>query len=169
MSKDAVKIEGGRKLEDWFKKASSTKISVEAGYFATAKYPDGTPVPAVAVWHEFGVDMPGVAKIPARPTFRPAVAEMKKDLPGIIAKEFGDSDMPPVPKDSLPVLAERVGQVFVGKVQRNIAKLQTPALSEATLERRRKRHINRTKSTKPLVDTGTLRTAATYEVSEGDD
>ena len=48
---------------------------LQVGFFATAKYPDGTPVTNVAVWNEFGT-----GSIPERPFFRQALAGAKRSI-----------------------------------------------------------------------------------------
>ena len=161
MADQLVKLSGGEKLERYLAASKDAQFEVEAGYFETAKYLDGTPVPAVAVWHEFGVNHPK-AKIPARPTFRPAIHETRKRMNDLVNHVLRGEPMNPAKK--LKELAGKTGELFTGILKKNIKKITEPPLSERTLKIRRSRKINRTNSTKPLVDTGTLSTAATYQV-----
>ena len=65
------RIKGGDKLRRFLREAKSASRvkATEVGFFSEARYPDGTPVPAVAAWNEFGT-----TRIPERPFFRQALA-----------------------------------------------------------------------------------------------
>lgn len=51
-------------------------IQSKVGWFESAVYPDGRPVAAVAAGNEFGIP---ARSIPARPFFRPTIAEKDKE------------------------------------------------------------------------------------------
>ena len=80
--KVTVKRTGGKKLERFLREAGKGGVSsVAVGFFADAKYQDGTPVAAVAAWNEFGTK-----NIPERPFFRNALAESERGVSNILAK-----------------------------------------------------------------------------------
>ena len=67
-------IRGGNKIDKLIrdtKRAQRRPMGIRIGFFASAKYQDGTPVAAVAAWHEFGAPK---VRLPSRPYFpqRPA-------------------------------------------------------------------------------------------------
>ena len=80
----AKRVKGGRKLQRFIRKAKSAKgvRGVESGFYATAKYPDGTPVTNVAAWQEFGT-----VRIPERPFMRQSIPKMKPPLLDILNSE----------------------------------------------------------------------------------
>ena len=69
----ARRVTGGRAAKQFILQAKRAQRGaveeLQVGFFATAKYPDGTPVTNVAVWNEFGT-----GRIPERPFFRQALA-----------------------------------------------------------------------------------------------
>ena len=74
-------VKGGAKLRAFFRQAKSAQRvdDVQVGFFATAKYDNGTPVAAVAAYNEFGTK-----RIPERPFFRQAIQGADRDLVPII-------------------------------------------------------------------------------------
>ena len=64
-------VTGGRKLAAFLRQAKAAQASsvkgIDVGFFSTAKYPDGTPVAAVAAWNEFGTERNGQQHVPERP------------------------------------------------------------------------------------------------------
>lgn len=155
-----VKVTGGDKLKEFTGSLLGIKFEqVKVGYFKTSRYPDGKQVAEIAVHHEFGAPN---AKIPARPTMRPAVKKMNKEMPGRIKKLAEDHLQDP--KLFARLVPEHIGLRCGGLIQKFIAMLLTPKLADSTLHRRRTRKINRTTSTKPLVDSGQLRLSVSYQV-----
>lgn len=141
---------------------------VKIGYFSTAKYPTGQSVASIAVHHEFGAPnnkMFGraAAPIPARPTMRPAMVKLRNEFPKVVkvlAAKYEKhifqfyEDFP-----------EHIGLRGGAYIQREIANFSSPGLSEVTLHIRSTRKVNRTTSSKPLIDTGTMRLAVSYLVA----
>ena len=169
-----ITVEGGDKLQKFLDDAVKhlKKLPpVEIGFFSTAKYPDGTSVPEVAATHEFGDpfnEMNGrIAPIPPRPFFRPAMAKLAKSIPNLVKGLAEQSLMKDKsPKDFAELVPEFIGARGAALIQVEIARLTAPPLSETTLMIRRTRHVNRTFSEKPLIDTGTMRIAATWAVGK---
>ena len=134
---------------------------VEAGFFETAHYPDGTPVAYVAAIQEFGSPSNG---IPAHPFFRPTIAaqqaawrESMREAVAAIAR----GDIPITPA------LTQVGLVAAGGVAESITKVTTPALSDATIYSRQHRtNKQRNMSTKPLIDTALMLQSVTAQVTD---
>lgn len=131
-------------------------VGVSVGWFASAKYPDGTPVAGVAVVQEFGTSD---GRIPPRPFARPTIAANGK--PGgrwsqAVAQSMRKSK-------SIEQTAHTLGNFVRGDMQEAIARVTTPELAEATKEARRSRGNS---STKPLVDTRVMMPTLNYEVDK---
>lgn len=141
--------------------------SVKIGYFNTARYPNGTSVASVAVRHEFGDpynELDGkIAPIPARPTMRPALIQLGRDVSQIV-KRLAEMSQFQTPKAFVDILPKYIGAYGTGLIQLNIAELKTPRLSPTTLEIRRTRDVNQTSSDKPLIDTATMRLAVSWQI-----
>lgn len=137
--------------------------TLKVGFFEDAKYNSGEPIAYIASIHEFGVPSKG---IPPRPFMRPtAKAESSK-----WCKAIG-SGMKPVLAGQMSVsdVLEAVGGRAAGDVKKTITKLTSPALKDGTIAARKRRLAKGTKVkgktiNKPLVDTGTLLAAVTFEV-----
>ena len=85
-------------------------------------------------------------------------------LPEIV-KGVAEKYMVDAPDVFARVLPEYIGAYGGALLQIEIAQLVSPPLSQTTLMIRRTRQVNRTYSTKPLIDTGTMRLAVTWKVS----
>lgn len=142
-------IRGGRALRDFIQRARQAGgvKRIEVGFFESARYPDGTPVAAVAAWNEFGA-----ANIPERPFFRSALALAEDPIEQIIRDHI---DPRTLQVDE--ALANQIGAYMQGEVQKSIVDLTSPANAPSTIARKG--------SSNPLVDTGTMRTAVTFKVS----
>lgn len=159
-----LSVKGGKKVKELLKnlKVEMNDIrTVHVGYFKSAKYLDGTSVPEVAVKHEFGQPS---ERIPARPTMRPAIEMMKQELPKM-TKSMIQEQLHKDPKTFAELYPKRIGAVMQGYIQLMISLLTTPELSETTKRIRRTRTVNPTTSEKPLIDTGTMRTAVTWRIT----
>jgi len=122
-----VSFEGGEKLKKFFKNAGKGGIrSVDVGIFAGSRYPDGTPVAAVAAWNEFGTDH-GWGRIPERPAIRNANRGNEDTLIRLIKNTVDPETM---------VITKRIGGL-IGKshqwaTQQSIINLRDPANKEST-------------------------------------
>lgn len=90
---------------------------IEVGFFATARYPDGTPVTNVAAWNEFGTNPGGLGlgPTPERPFFRTAIKEMPPELVKIL-KQHIDPALMVIDR----ALANRLGIKMQGMIQVSI-------------------------------------------------
>lgn len=131
------------------------KVGTSVGWHSSAVYPEGTPVALVAITHEYGSEK---KKIPARPTVRPAQAEhskewsrqMKLGMQAVIRGKISADDM---------ILG--IGTMAATQIQRNIAELTTPELSELTIAIRTKMGYQ---PDKPLVRSKLMYSTCTAEL-----
>ena len=148
-------VHGGHILQATIRKALAARgvADVEVGFFKDSRYPDGTPVAAVAAWNEFGTEGGGWGgPIPERPYFRGALSNVRPALSRHIADRVDTKKM--VVDDNL---AEELGAMVTGAVQKEIVELREPANAPATL-------ALKAPKTNPLIDTGTMRTSVTWKV-----
>lgn len=153
-----VTLEGGERLRKVLRDALKGGVAaVEVGFFSTARYPDGTPVAAVAAWNEFGTKRGSGAgrrqHVPERPFFRQAIKAMESGLVDLLIDGID-------PKKGVVDrhLADRIGAYAQGQVQKQIIELDTPINADSTVARKG--------SSNPLVDTGTMRNAVTWKVNQ---
>jgi hypothetical protein len=104
----------------------------------------------VAMVHEFGAP---AANIPQRSFIRATVDERRADIDAMLAKQAQRIVAGAV---DASVALDQVGLKIVGWVQQAIKKGIAPALAPRTVARK--------KSSKPLIDTGQLRSAIKHEV-----
>ena len=151
--KTTIEITGGKKLDAFFRGAGKGGVEgVRVGFFASAKYDDGTPVAAVAAWNEFGTKKPnGSQHIPERPFFRNAIENAKSEVLDLLKAEMNPKVMAVT-----PLLANRIGAKVQGGIQQEIARLRQPPNAPTTTATKG--------SSSPLIDTGFMRASVTYEV-----
>ena len=135
----ATRVSDGRKLKAFLRRARSAKSrskSVSVGFFAAAKYSDGTPVTAVAAFNEFGTE----GGVPERPFIRNSVADAEDVIMPVLKEGIDPKDM------ALDrITAGKVGEAMKSRIQREITQLREPGLSETTIRRKG--------SSNPLIDT----------------
>lgn len=144
---------GSRKLEMLLRTLGTHKSRV--GWFESAKYPNGEPVAAVAMVHEYGSAPQG---IPPRPFMRPAIDENQRKWANVLAKAIEAGMTEAEAMDMLGTVAE-------GDVAKVIAKLQEPALAEETVKARQRGYADKEtvgSLTKPLVHTGIMLNSLTH-------
>lgn len=138
-------------------------VQGKAGFFESAKYPDGTPVAYVAAIQEFGYAEGG---IPPRSFMRTTANEQgkhwteafSKGAKAIVRGTFS-------PKQVM----DAVGQLAAGDIRKKISEIQSPPLEAATVAARRRRYANKGATgnlTKPLVDTAIMVNSVTNIVEE---
>lgn len=137
-----------RKLQDIARKMAAGNVKV--GFLADSPlstYPDGTPVAAVAFWNEFGT-----STSPPRPYFRTMISKEAPSWPGKMVQAYKATN-----GDGAKVLA-LMGEDISAALQESITELTSPKLAESTIARKG--------FDKPLVDTGQMLRAVTYEVEK---
>ncbi len=145
-------VKGGRNLQRIIRRAMNAigVDEIEVGFFSDSKYPDGTPVAAVAAANEFGTEKDGEPNIPERPFFRQGLDNAKEAVAGYILENVDGETL--VIDDNL---ADEIGAMVQGEIQQRITDLREPPNAPRTLAAKKPK-------TNPLIDTGTMRTAVTY-------
>lgn len=125
---------GGDKFNEFIEKAGRGSVrGVDVGVFASAKYPNGTLVAAVAAWNEFGT-----STIPERPALRNANKANEKVLLKILRTKVDPKTMVVTPR-----VAGLLGSSLQGAMQQSIVSLSTPENTESTIRAK--------KSSNPLI------------------
>ena len=142
------RIKGGRKLDAFLRKAKNAKgvREIEVGFYSTAKYPDGTPVPAVAAFNEFGTK-----NIPERPFFRLSIPHIERDGLAYL-KSVVDPETMVITRR----MANKLGLIGQKEIRRSITALKSPPNAPRT--------ISLKGSSNPLLDTGFMRQSVTWKV-----
>ena len=113
----------GEGLANYLKKLApeSTGAHVKVGVLENSKYPDGTPVPLVAFWNEYGT-----RTAPPRPFFRDTIEQNKKNCPDMT---------PPPTARCLPVteILGLVGLQMQTDIQTAIMTFDNPPNSPTTI------------------------------------
>lgn len=125
---------------------------VQAGWFASAVYYDGTPVAYVASIQEFGSP---ANNIPPRPFMRPAVAQNKNAWLALMqqgAKAIIRGGQ------TLGQVMGKLGQRASDDIAKSIEAVDSPPLKPATIRRKG--------FAKPLVDSGIMLQSVTYVVED---
>lgn len=139
-------IKGGNGLKDFKKKLGVKAPKVTAGFYQGALYDDGTPIAQVAFINEFGGD-----NIPPRPFMRRTLKENQKKWKKIVGEKIEDNF-------DIVASAKYVANIIKGDIQEMITELKTPPNAPSTIAKK--------KSSNPLIDTGTMRTAIQYKVEK---
>ena len=158
MGSDATfEFKNGKKkfdLEGQLKKlASKSPAYAKVGFPSSLNntYPDGTPIVKVAIWNEFGTD-----KAPARPFMQQTSYQRKGSVSQFYKKInvkilSGKADA----ETQLNYLAIK----YKSWIQETITRFDDPPNAPATIAA--KGYDN------PLIDTGLMRQAVTYEITKG--
>lgn len=150
-------------------KAVKGKVA-RVGIIEHQHYDDGTPVAFVANIHEYGSPS---NKIPARPFFRPTIAEKRDNWSKKVQRLLKQGKSP---EEAL----ELVGMQAAGDVFETLSELMSPPLAVSTkIARNRRAHKPRKGkngrlitpkpkaiSIKPLIDTKRLSTSISSDVVE---
>lgn len=159
--KARVITRGGQRLRATLRQGATASgiRGVSVGFFSTAKYPDGTPVAAVAAWNEFGTK-----RIPERPFFRQALGIVRDEVRGLIRAGVDGRTLAVRPN-----LGATVGAVVQGAIQQRIVDLDQPPSSRQTIrakqaKRRPGSGNTRWGASNPLIDTGKMRTSVAWQI-----
>ncbi|HEG5317648.1 TPA: hypothetical protein SEZ16_001700 [Campylobacter jejuni] len=136
------------KLKEQFSNLLNNKNKLEIGFFETAKYENGEYVASVAKTQEYGN-----LKIPARSFFRTAIQKNQAKWLNI----FKNQDL--VNQD-LELSLNQVGEIARGDIISSIMQTNTPPNAEATIKAKG--------SSKPLIDTGFMRSSVNFRVVKND-
>ena len=152
-------IKGGDRLNRWLRIAKTAEgAHVAVGFFETGRYPDGTPIAAVAAWNEFGTESSSERPftIKERPFLRPVLKSraVRNQLRTIIKTGINPNTMRLDQRT-----AGRMGTYLTGEIQKKITALSDPSNAPSTVARKG--------SSNPLIDNGDMRRAVTFEVGAG--
>ena len=161
---------GGQQAQAHIQAAQQAKGVTElaVGFFATAKYQDGTAVTNVAAWNEFGTRRrDGSQHIPERPFFRNAIKDVEADVRQFL-KQATPETMVVTRK-----MAAAMGEIVKAAIQKSIRDLDDPPNAPVTIEGGMVRtstgkwiYIKGKGSKNPLIDIGFMRTSVSYAVKE---
>lgn len=145
-----AQLKGGNRLDAALAEISKKvhrAAAVDVGFLEGATYPDGTSVPEVAAFNEFGVPSHGQ---PPRPYFRNMIAENSPSWPKAIALNLVANNY-----DAAKAL-DLVGEGIVGQLKQSIADLRDPPLAESTIKAKG--------FDKPLIDSSHMINSADHRV-----
>ena len=129
---------------------------VVVGFTADAgNYPDGTPVTDVAAIHEFGA--PG-AGIPERSFLRSTMDQNVEKYAKALERAL--TDIADGKGDDVERVLAQLGAKAEGDIKLKIRNLRTPPNAPSTIRQKG--------SSNPLIDTGQMRQAVTFEVRDND-
>ncbi len=145
-----AKVKGGDKLNEKLlelARSAQTASILKIGFLEGATYPDGTSVPMVAAFNEFGVPSHGQ---PPRPFFRRMVSAKSGEWPKAISNLLKANNY------DTKLTLDQAGEAIAGQLRQSIKDLVDPPLAPSTIARKG--------SSKPLVDTGVLLASVAHEV-----
>jgi hypothetical protein len=154
-----VKVSGGKAWKKALRAyAEGGKASVSVGILEGATYSGetgkaGLPVAMIAAIHEFGTK-----DIPARSFLRSTLAKKKEDWIRLSALSLRAN--PGKIREALALLGETAAKDVQAAIEAGLK----PALKPATVMRKLKRKGKGGSPDLPLVDTGALEEAVSYEV-----
>lgn len=156
MGEITAKTTGGSKTREFLRRAKAAARSgqptLKVGFFETARYPDGTPVAAVAAWNEFGTrSRNGTVLTPERPSFRNSLPEMKEQIANVAKGRIDPATM-----EVTETMARLMGTACEGVLKKSITKLSDPPNAPGTVRAKG--------SSNPLIDRGFMRMSASHEV-----
>lgn len=154
-----VDIKGGDKYKKFLAKLAEIAGGVKAGILEGATNKEtGELIAPYAIYNEFGVPS---KNIPARPFMRTVADEKPKEWIGKMVKHIkGRAKDPEVWKESLWIAGEQMKADIKDSIQHGT---WTPN-AEATV--RAKTRKGKVEPDHPLIDTGEMLAAVSYEVTE---
>lgn len=146
------------KLDGVLRHLYASNKAVKVGILENATNADtGASIAEYAYWNEFGTkDEEEQEVIPARPFFRNAISDNSDTWAGSIKNQL--KTMGVTDKNVVEKALKRTGQLMRSDIQQSISKGGFKPLKPATIKRKGK--------ATPLVDTGDMRNAISYEVTD---
>lgn len=133
---------------------------VEAGFFESAKYDDGTPVAYIAAIQEFGHPE---GNIPSRPFFRNAIKANEKKWQAASSQLMLSVIEGKLSKEQA---LDQLGAMIKGDIQESIIDGEFEPLKQSTLDARQSRKRTAGVASKPLIDTGHMMRSVDYVVEK---
>ena len=156
------RVSGGDKITAYIQGArqKSRVKRLDVGFFRKSRYPDGTPVTNVAAWNEYGTRPPRRLRNKVRrkwwsrprPFMRLALPNMRHRIRLVIRQAVQTGR----PFKITLSIANRIGLAAQAAIVQSIITLRTPKNRDKTIELKG--------SSNPLIDTGTMKGAVTYDV-----
>ena len=154
MSGVTVNLEGGKKYKRFLEKVGEIAGGVKAGILGGATSADGKNIAEYAAYNEFGTK-----NIPARPFMRTVAKERPKVWVGqMVRKIRGNATKPEAWKGALVLAGESMKSDIQYSIQ---AGKWTPNAPATVAAKARK---GKTEPDHPLIDTGQMLAAVSYEV-----
>ena len=151
-----VEITGGDKYKKFLAKMAEIAGGVKAGILNNATTTDGKSIAEYAVYNEFGTQ-----NIPARPFMRTVAKEKPKQwISGMVAKVRGKASDPAAWKGALVLAGEQMRADIKDSIQNGSWTPNAPATVAA------KARKGKVEPDHPLIDTGQMLAAVSYEVME---
>lgn len=145
-------VAGGDKLKDFINKVAKQKARVDVGFFEESTYPDGTHIAEVAISNEYGID-----NIPPRPFMQPTFDDNKTKW----AKVIKNAALAQNQNINLKQILSTVGVVAMTDIKDKInwwAESGSPRNAQSTIDKKG--------FDSPLIETGAMRDAVIFKVSE---
>lgn len=152
-----VEIKGGTKYKAVLNRLAEMKLGVKAGLPAGATTTDGKSIPEYAAYNEFGT-----SRIPSRPFMRTTAKEHGTKWVATVASQTqGNSQTPAAWKRAMGLTGESMKADIQNTIQNGAWKPNAESTREA------KKRKGKTEYDHPLMDTGQMLAAVTYEVVDG--
>lgn len=150
----AVEVKGGGKYEAVLQRLADLKMGVKAGVLKGATTTDGKPIAKYAAYNEYGTK-----HIPPRPFLRQTATAKEKSWPGVIATAVkGRVEDNAAWTRALTLAGESMKANIKETIQRGGFAPDAPGTIKAK-QRKGKREPDH-----PLIDTGQMLAAISYEV-----
>lgn len=139
-------------------------ITLTVGIHEDAGEAEGTTLAQIAYWNENGVKTKATSesdspwRIPPRPFMRPTIDSQGKKADQMLSKEI-EKIFQGKKKSSIATALGRVGAFLAGAIQRKITTLKRPPNAPSTIKKKG--------SSNPLIDTGAMRQAVGFKVTQG--
>jgi len=151
-----VSIKGGDKYKKFLAKIAEIAGGVKAGILNNATTTDGKSIAEYAVYNEFGT-----SRIPARPFLRTVAKEKPKQWVGEMVRHIrGKATDPAIWKQALSVAGESMKSDIKDSIQKGNWTPNAPATVRA------KARKGKVEPDHPLIDTGQMIAAVSYEVTD---
>lgn len=151
-----VEIKGGDKYKAFLAKMAQIAGGVKAGILGGATTTDGKSIAEYAVYNEFGT-----SRIPARPFMRTVAKEKPKQWVGEMVRHIrGRATEPAIWKQALGVAGESMKSDIKDSIQNGNWTPNAPATVAA------KKRKGKVEPDHPLIDTGQMLAAVSYEVTD---
>jgi hypothetical protein len=139
-------------------------VTLTVGIHEDAGENSGTTIAQIASWQEFGVKTKATTvdgspwRIPPRPFMRPVIDSQGPKAEKMLAAEI-EKIFQGKKKANILTALGRVGAFLAGAIQRKITTLKRPPNAPSTIKKKG--------SSNPLIDTGAMRQAVGFKVTQG--